>query len=129
MDVTFQQELEDMNEADREMFIAEMPSWESSIFSLVEDVKKLMGLITFFTVVGGNEIKGYNISSEASAYEAAGMIHSEIQKGFIRAKVFNYNELAEAEFDLESLKKKGRVRTEGRGYNVKEGDILEILFS
>lgn len=129
IDVAFQQELSQMSEEDKKLFIREMPAWETAAEGIIEDVKKLLGLITFFTVAGGKEIKGYNISMGSSAYEAAGKIHADIQKGFIRAKVYNYKELEESNFNIDALKKDGKIRTEGRDYKIQDGDIVEVMFA
>lgn len=129
IDVAFQQELFQMSEEDKKLFIREMPAWETAAEGIIEDVKKLLGLITFFTVAGGKEIKGYNISMGSSAYEAAGKIHADIQKGFIRAKVYNYKELEESNFNIDALKKDGKIRTEGRDYKIQDGDIVEVMFA
>ncbi|MFW6134466.1 MAG: DUF933 domain-containing protein [Elusimicrobiota bacterium] len=128
IDVDFQKELLGMEEQERRQFTEDMPGWESDINDIIYRVKNMLGLITFFTVVGGNEIKGYNVKRGTSAYEAAGKIHTDMKKNFIKAKCFNYNDLENEDFSLSRLREKGKIRTEGKDYKVKEGDILEIMF-
>jgi len=129
MDVAYQKELSEMPENDRKAFEEELPEWESSIDDILEKVKNLLNLVTFFTVKGGKEVRGYNITKGSSAYEAAGKIHTDMQKGFVRARVYKFNELAESDFNINLLKSGGKVRTEGKDYEVRDGDIIEILFS
>ncbi len=129
IDVAFQQELTGMSEEEREYFTSEMPDWESSAETIFEDVKKMLDMITFITIVGGKEIKGYNIKKGLSAYDAAGKIHTDIQKGFIRAKVYNYKDFKENDFNIDILKKSGKFRIEGRDYEVQDGDIIEVMFN
>ncbi|MFH1415779.1 MAG: DUF933 domain-containing protein [Elusimicrobiota bacterium] len=129
IDVAFQQELAGMTEEEANMFRDEMVEWESAAATVMNDVKKLLNMVSFYTLVGGREIKGYNVPDGTSAFAAAGKIHTDIQKGFIKARVFNYIELEDAGFDIEVLKKTGKVRTEGRGYIIREGDIVEIMFN
>ncbi|MBN2407321.1 MAG: DUF933 domain-containing protein [Elusimicrobia bacterium] len=129
MDVAFQTELGQMAPEERRSFLDEMPGWESGSGDVLFRVKELLGQVTFFTVVGGREIKGYNVKKGTSVYEAAGKIHKDMQKGFVRARVYGYRDLEVAGFDAEALKKTGKVRTEGREYEIRDGDIIEILFS
>jgi ribosome-binding ATPase YchF (GTP1/OBG family) len=128
IDVDFQKELLKMENSEREAFIKDMPDWEAAADNILDEVKNLLDMVTFFTVIGGKEVKGHNIKRGSSVYEAAGKIHTDIQKGFVRAKVFSFDELMQAGFDPENLKKQGKVRTEGRDYPVRDGEIIEILF-
>ncbi|OQA90899.1 MAG: Ribosome-binding ATPase YchF [Elusimicrobia bacterium ADurb.Bin231] len=84
----------------------------------------LLGLITFYTTVG-TEIRAWNIKNGSTAQAAAGKIHSDFEKNFIRAEVFNFSEL-ELRGSEKNLQENGLVRTEGREYIVKDGDILKI---
>ncbi len=129
MDVGYQAELTGMSPEERKEFINEVPSGEATIDDILIEVKKLLSLVTFFTIVGGEKIKGYNVPAGTSVKKAAGKIHTDMEKGFIRANVYSHTELKDCSFSLEELKKKGKLRTEGKDYPVNDGDIVEILFS
>jgi hypothetical protein len=87
----------------------------------------LLGLISFFTV-GPDEVRAWTIRRQATAYEAAGEIHTDLQKGFIRAEVIPYDELV-ALGGLNEAKAKGRLRLEGKEYVVHDGEIVHIRFN
>jgi GTP-binding protein YchF len=87
---------------------------------------ELLGLQSFFTV-GEDEVRAWTIPLGATAVEAAGTIHSDLARGFIRAEVVHYEDLADAG-SLAEAKRQGRLRLEGRDYLVKDGDVLNIRF-
>jgi len=84
----------------------------------------LMGIESFFTV-GPDEVRAWSFPAGASAPEAAGEIHSDLQKGFIRAEVFTYDDLMELGNE-NAIKSAGKFRLEGKEYIVQDGDILNI---
>ncbi|MGM0568423.1 MAG: DUF933 domain-containing protein [Elusimicrobiota bacterium] len=129
IDVLLQRELQLMEPEERKEFINEIPKWESSVEDVLFEIKKLLGLVTFFTATGGKEIKGYNVPAGTGIQKAAGKVHTDMEKGFIRAKVYNYSDIALHGFSLEELKKNAKERVEGKDYKVRDGDIVEILFS
>ncbi|WP_459922434.1 redox-regulated ATPase YchF [Desulfatiferula olefinivorans] len=87
---------------------------------------KALGLISFFTV-GKDEVRQWLLRKDSTAPEAAGVIHSDLQRGFIRAEVFKYRELIEHK-DEAGLKKAGKIYVNGKDYVVEDGDILNIRF-
>jgi ribosome-binding ATPase len=87
----------------------------------------LLGLISFFTV-GKDEVRAWTIKKKTSALDAAEVIHSDIKKGFIRAEVVHYDDLMELGSHNEA-KKQGKVRLEGKKYEVKDGDIINFRFN
>jgi ribosome-binding ATPase YchF (GTP1/OBG family) len=87
----------------------------------------LMGLISFFTV-GQDEVRAWTITNGTSALDAAGVIHSDFKKGFIRAEVVSYADLMAAGSYPEA-RKKGTVRLEGKTYLVQDGDIINFRFN
>ncbi len=129
IDVLYQLELLGLPETEREVFLNELPGHESGADTLLEKVLGILNRILFFTAAGGKEIRGHIIRDGATVYEAAGKVHTDMQKGFIRALVYNYADLANTGFDMSLLKKQGKIRTEGRDSPVRDGDIVEILFS
>jgi hypothetical protein len=88
---------------------------------------QLLGLMSFFTV-GEDEVKAWTIRRSTPAMEAAGAIHSDIQKGFIRAEVVSYDGLIEAGSQAEA-RKQGKFRLEGKTYEVADGDIINFRFN
>ncbi len=88
---------------------------------------RLMGLISFFTV-GPDECRAWTVEAGATAPRAAGKIHSDMERGFIRAEVIRFADLVAAGSEAEA-KRRGLVRTEGKGYIVQDGDVLHILFN
>jgi hypothetical protein len=86
----------------------------------------LLKLKTFFTV-GKDETKSWLAKSKMKARECAGLIHSDIEKNFIRVEVYNYNDWLQTP-EKEELKKTGKIRSEGANYIIKEGDICYFLF-
>jgi hypothetical protein len=87
----------------------------------------LLGLHSFFTV-GPDECRAWTVKRGATAPEAAGEIHTDLQKGFIRAEVVHYDDLV-ALGGMNEAKAHGKLRLEGKEYVVKDGDVLNILFN
>ena len=86
-----------------------------------------LDLITFLTT-GDDETRAWEVRRGATAPEAAGAIHTDLQRGFIRAEVISYDELVAAG-SMEAAKAAGKVRVEGKDYVVREGDILHVRFA
>ena len=95
--------------------------------TFVAALYEVLGLCSFFTV-GEDECRAWTISRTASAIEAAGAIHSDLAHGFIRAETIAYEDLL-AMGSIAEAKKHGKVRSEGKTYRVRDGDVIEILFS
>jgi ribosome-binding ATPase YchF (GTP1/OBG family) len=100
---------------------------EPSLNKMIRLSYDLLGLQSFFTV-GPDECRAWTVRRGATAPEAAGEIHSDLQKGFIRAEVTAYDDLI-ALGGLVEAKAKGKLRLEGKEYIVKDGDVLNIRFS
>jgi len=100
---------------------------ELGLSRVIRSSYELLGLQSFFTV-GPDEVRAWTVRRGASAFEAAGEIHSDLQKGFIRAEVVAYDELI-ALGGLNEAKAKGRLRLEGKEYIVHDGEIVHIRFN
>ena len=122
-----EQELAQMSEEEAKEFLAEFEITESAMDRVIIKSYELQGLMSFFTV-GEDEVKAWTIKKHTPAVEAAGVIHSDIQQGFIRAEVLAYQDLMEAGSYAEA-RKKGTVRLEGKTYEVKDGDIINFRFN
>ena len=118
-------ELEDEN--DRNEFLEEMGLVEPGVDKLIRSAYKLLNLKTFFTV-GPKEIRAWTIREGMSAPQAAGVIHSDLERGFIRAEVMHYADFVNLGSE-QACKDKGKLHIEGKGYIVEDGDILHIRFN
>jgi GTP-binding protein YchF len=107
---------------------AELGLTESGLVQLIRACYGLLGLITFFTITGGKETRAWTLRAGATAFEAAGLIHSDIQRGFIRAEVVPQATLV-AVGGLSAARAAGQVRLEGRDYVVQDGDVIHFRFS
>lgn len=108
-------------------FLADFGIAEPGLNVAIRRCYELLGLFSFFTV-GEDEVRAWTTSHGAKAPEAAGVIHSDLQKGFIRAETINYTELM-ALGTMAEAKKQGKLRLEGKEYLVQDGDILNIRFN
>ncbi len=129
--VTFAAQVEseilELEPEDRRAFMNDLGISETGVERLARAVYDRLGLISYFTV-GEDEVRAWTIRNGSNAKEAAGAIHSDISRGFIRAEVASYDELVEAG-GWNSLKAKGRVRLEGRDYIVQDGDVMSFRFN
>lgn len=112
---------------DREIFMEDLDLVESGIDKLARAAYETLGLISFFTV-GEDEVRAWTIPAGLDARGAAGKIHSDLERGFIRAEVTAYDDLAGAG-SMSKVKEKGQARLEGKDYIVKDGDIMNIRFN
>jgi hypothetical protein len=120
-------ELSQLEAEDAAIFMAEYGITELSASKVVRLSYELLTYESFFTV-GEDEVRAWRMPAGATAPEAAGVIHSDLQKGFIRAEVFHYDDLMAAGSEA-AIKSIGKFRLEGRDYVVKDGDILHIRHS
>jgi len=109
------------------LFLEELGMKETGLARLIHSSYHMLGLITFFTV-GEDEVKGWTIKKETPALEAAGKIHSDISRGFIRAEIFRYEDLV-AQGNAQAIKEKGLLRLEGKDYPVQDGDCIYFRFN
>lgn len=110
-----------------EMFMKEFEIPELGSSLVIQKSYDLVGLHSFFTV-GEDEVRAWTVRCGANAVDAAGAIHSDLARGFIRAEVIGYPELM-AEGNMVAARKAGKVRLEGKEYIVQDGDILHVRFS
>ena len=123
-----EEELAELEAEDRAMFMEDLGLTESGLDRLIRASYSLLGLISFLTD-GKKECRAWTIVKGTKAPQAAGKIHSDFERGFIRAQVIAYNTLEECGFDYAAVKAKGAQRTEGKEYVVNDGDIIEFLFN
>jgi ribosome-binding ATPase YchF (GTP1/OBG family) len=112
---------------DASLFLMEYGIEEPGLDKVIHLSYDLLGLQSFFTV-GEDEVRAWTVRRGATAYEAAGVIHSDLQKGFIRAEVIPYQELISLG-SLSAAKSKGRLRLEGKDYLLQDGEIMHVRFN
>lgn len=114
-------------EEEKEDFLLEMGLKSSGLDRLIQSSYSLLNLISFLTA-GPKEIRAWTIDKGTKAVEAAGKIHTDIQRGFIRAETIGFDELIKAG-SMHKAKELGLVRSEGKEYIVKDGDVILFLFN
>lgn len=122
-----EKEISQLDEEDAEAFLSDLNIAEPATQKLIKESYDLLGLISFFTV-GEDECRAWTIRIQTNAQKAAGTIHSDMDKGFIRAEVVGYDTLIE-EGSLNACKDKGLLRLEGKEYIVQNGDIISVRFN
>ena len=122
-----EEEIMDLDEEERKVFFEEYGIKESIRDKFIRESYKLMNLISFFTV-GEDEVRAWTIKKGDTAYEAAGKIHTDLQKGFIRAEVIFWEDFVKVG-GFKNAKEKALLRLEGKDYKVKDGDIVHIRFN
>jgi hypothetical protein len=120
-------ELAQLSSEEAQAFMRDFGIAESALDRVIKSSFALLDQITFLTV-GEDEVKGWTIARDTPAIEAAGAIHSDIQRGFIRAEVVAYEDLKKAG-DYATARKLGKVRLEGKSYPVKDGDVINFRFN
>lgn len=111
---------------DRKEFLTDLDLEETGINRLILAGYRLLGLITFYTIAN-KKLRAWQLVKGTPASEAAGKIHSDMERGFIRAEVTTFDNLSRAGC-LESLRESGKIRAEGKNYLVQDGDVIQFLF-
>lgn len=122
-----EQEIAELDEEEKAMFLDELGLSESGLEKLITASYKILGLISYLTA-GKQETRAWTITNGTKAPSAAGKIHSDFERGFIRAEVVNYQDLVDST-SYTIAKEKGLVRVEGKEYVVKDGDVILFRFN
>ena len=122
-----EEEIAQLPEEEKQEFLQEMGIGESGLNRLVKAGYTLLGLISYLTA-GPKEVRAWTIENGTKAPQAAGKIHSDFEKGFIRAEVVSYEALMR-EGSMAACKEKGLVRSEGKEYVMKDGDVVLFRFN
>ena len=120
-------EIAQLSEGEKEPFLEELGIDEPASNKLIHTSYAILGLVSFFTV-GDDEVKAWTIKQDSSALSAAGKIHSDIERGFIRAEVISIDDFISAG-TMQTAKERGLLRLEGKTYMVKDGDIINFRFN
>ncbi len=117
-----------LNEDERKDFLKDMGEEYSGLEKIILAGTKLLDLISFFTVGTTDEVRAWTIKRGTKAPQAAGKIHSDFEKGFIKAEVYSFEDIAKYR-DEKVLREKGLIRLEGKDYEIKDGDICFFRFN
>ena len=120
-------ELAELEDSEKELFLQELGIEESGLDQLVKKTYSLLGLATYFTV-GSDEVKAWTFRKGMKAPECAGIIHSDFERGFIKAEVMSYDDLIKYGTEAK-VKEAGRTRLEGKEYVMQDGDICYFRFN
>jgi len=120
-------ELSELNEADRREMLQSMGLNEPALAALAREAYKLLGLQSYFTS-GPKEIRAWTVPVGATAPQAAGVIHTDFERGFIRAEIYTLDDLQKYKTEP-AIKAAGKMRAEGKSYVMQDGDIVHFLFN
>ena len=120
-------EIADLSDEDKSVFLADMGMTEPGLNRLIQASYTLLGLQTYFTA-GEKEVRAWTVAVGATAPQAAGVIHTDFERGFIRAEVIGYTDFVAAKGEA-GAKEKGKMRLEGKEYVVRDGDVMHFRFN
>jgi len=120
-------EIAELDEEEKEMFLEELGVESAGLDRLIQAAYKNLGLITYFTA-GPKEVRAWTITEGTKAPQAAGVIHTDFEKGFIRAETISFDDYAELKAE-KAAKEAGKMRQEGKEYTVKDGDVMLFRFN
>jgi hypothetical protein len=121
-------ELAGLDSADQKEFLASLGIAEPAFGRIIRGAFSLLGRMSFFTV-GEDEVKAWVIPTETKAPKAAGAIHNDFERGFIKAEVMSYADFVTHSGSVAQVKAAGRLRLEGKEYIVQDGDIITFRFN
>lgn len=121
-------EIAELDGEEKEEFLKDLGIEESGLDKLIKSSYSLLNLISYLTA-GELEVRAWTITKGTKAPQAAGKIHSDFEKGFIRAETIGYDQLVECGGNLGAAREKGLIRSEGKEYIVKDGDVIHFLFN
>ncbi len=124
---SIEEEIASLEEEDRTAFLEDMGLSQSGLDKLIQAGYKLLGLISFLTA-GAPEVRAWTITKGTRAQQAAGKIHSDIERGFIRAEIIAFDDLVKCG-SMPAAKEKGLVRSEGKDYIMQDGDVVLFRFN
>ena len=120
-------EIADLDEGDKAAFLADLGQTEAGLDRVIHAGYRLLGLQTFFTA-GDKEVRAWTVRVGATAPQAAGVIHTDFEKGFIRAETIAYADYIACNGE-QGAKEAGKMRLEGKDYVVKDGDVMHFRFN
>ena len=121
-------EILELEEAERAEYLREIGITELSHDKVLDEIYARLNLLSFFTVVGG-EVKAWSLKGGTKAIDAAGKIHTDMERGFIKAEIIGFDDFKKCDFSFTNAKAKGLLRLEAKDYIIKDGDIINFKFS
>lgn len=121
-------EMAELEDEERDAFLEDLGIEESGLDKLIKASYSLLNLISYLTA-GEPEVRAWTITRGTKAPQAAGKIHSDFEKGFIRAETISYDNLIDCDGNLGKAREKGLIRSEGKEYEVQDGDVIHFLFN
>ena len=120
-------ELADLEDDEKKLFLEELGIKESGLDQVINKAYSVLGLATYFTV-GSDEVRAWTFKKGMKAPQCAGIIHTDFEKGFIRAEIMSYDDLIKAGSELK-VRENGKMRLEGKDYIMRDGDICHFRFN
>ncbi len=120
-------EIADLADEDKEVFLADMGMHEPGLARVIRAGYELLGLLTYFTA-GPKEVRAWTVARGATAPQAAGVIHTDFEKGFIRAETITFDDYVACKGE-HGAKEAGKMRLEGKDYVVRDGDVMHFRFN
>jgi len=120
-------QIADMSDEDKKIFLDDMGMKEPGLARVIRAAYSLLGLQTYFTA-GPKEVRAWTVRAGATAPQAAGVIHTDFERGFIRAEIYSVKDLEELKNE-KAIKDAGRMRVEGKNYVMQDGDVCHFLFN
>ncbi|OGY23159.1 MAG: hypothetical protein A2172_02150 [Candidatus Woykebacteria bacterium RBG_13_40_15] len=121
-------ELSQLSPEDQKAYLKELGIEKTGLEKVILACYEPLNLITFFTIVGRKQVQAWPVKKGTTALEAAGIVHTDMQKGFIKAEGIEWNKLVEAK-SWKAAAEKGWIRLESRDYEIKDGDVVEFKFN
>jgi len=121
-------ELGDLTDQEKREYLKELGIKETGLDKLIKQAYQLLDLITFYTIKGGKEIHAWSLKRGETALAAAGEVHTDMARGFIKAEVIGVDQLLEIGL-WKKAGERGKIRTEGKDYQVKDGEVIEFRFA
>ncbi len=121
-------QIADMPDADKKLFLDDMGMDEPALNRVIRAAYRLLGLQTFFTTTGAKEARAWTVRAGATAPQAAGVIHTDFERGFIRAEVASYDDYVACGGE-QGAREAGKLRLEGKEYTVRDGDVIHFRFN
>ena len=120
-------QIAELDDEDKSMFLEDMGMEEAGLDRVIRAAFKLLGLQTYFTA-GVKEVRAWTVQIGATAPQAAGVIHTDFERGFIRAETIAYNDFVTLKGEA-GAKEKGKMRLEGKDYVLSDGDVMHFRFN
>ncbi|MBM3209417.1 YchF family ATPase [Candidatus Shapirobacteria bacterium] len=121
-------DLAELSEGEKREYLKELGVKETGLDKLIRKAYEMLGLITFYTIKGGKEVRAWSLKNGETALSAAAEVHTDMAKGFVKAGVVSYEDLVAAG-GWQKVGELGKIRLEGRDYEVQDGDVIELKFS